>query len=105
MSRTIFSSKELLYQIWKMISSGDQWRKCRIPVKTMEILCSLAASMDSWSRRLPPGAITAETPVLAASSTQSRNGKNASEAITRGRPEEGFGAVPGGGFRSEDHTS
>ena len=44
--------------------------------------CSSAAATASASRTEPPGWITARAPALAASSTPSANGKNASEATT-----------------------
>jgi hypothetical protein len=59
-----------------------QWRKCRSPVRTIARPCSSAAAIDSASRTEPPGWITAAAPALAASSTPSRNGKNASDATT-----------------------
>src|SRR5512133_3966203 len=42
----------------------------------------LHKSMDSWSRTEPPGCTMAVIPQRAASSTESGNGKYASEAIT-----------------------
>ncbi|KAG1364724.1 hypothetical protein G6F59_018933 [Rhizopus arrhizus] len=44
--------------------------------------CSSAAAITSASRIEPPGWITALMPAAAAASMPSRNGKNASEAIT-----------------------
>ena len=58
------------------------WRNTLQPVYTMAMLCSLAASMDSWSLMLPPGWIMAVIPAYAAVSTASLNGKKASEAMT-----------------------
>ena len=48
----------------------------------MAMPCSSAAAMTSASRIEPPGWITALIPAAAAASMPSRNGKNASEAIT-----------------------
>src|SRR5690606_9419111 len=59
-----------------------QWRKWRTPVNTMAMPCSSAAAITSASRIEPPGWITALMPAWAAASMPSRNGKNASEAIT-----------------------
>ena len=42
-----------------------------MPVKSIAILCSSAASITSWSLTDPPGCITAVTPTLAASSIPS----------------------------------
>src|SRR3989344_8619617 len=67
-----------------MLAKMDQCLKWRMPVNPMAMPCWLAASMESWSFKLPPGWMMAEIPALAASSTQSRKGKKASEAITRG---------------------
>ena len=53
-----------------------------MPVITMATPLLLQYSIDSLSRIEPPGCITAVTPALCAISTQSPNGKNASEAIT-----------------------
>src|SRR4030065_632988 len=53
-----------------------------MPVNPMAMPCSLAASMTSLSRIEPPGWMTAVTPTSAAWSRPSRNGKNASEAMT-----------------------
>src|SRR6267142_356122 len=57
-----------------------QCRKCRIPVNTMAKPRRSATAITSASRTEPPGWITAVAPALAASSTPSGNGKNASEA-------------------------
>src|SRR5690606_23418994 len=62
--------------------SLDQWRKCLIPVSTIAMPCSSAAAMTSASRIEPPGWMTALMPNSAATSSPSRNGKKASEAIT-----------------------
>src|SRR6267142_5002237 len=59
-----------------------QCRKCRIPVNTMAKPRRSATAITSASRTEPPGWITAVAPALAASSTPSGNGKNASEATT-----------------------
>src|SRR5690606_17746252 len=58
-----------------------QWRKWRMPVKTIAMPRSFAAWMTSASRTEPPGWITAVMPCCAATSRPSRNGKNASDAI------------------------
>ena len=60
-----------------------QCLKTRHPVKTIAMLCSLAAWMTSSSLMDPPGWMIAVTPALAASSTPSLKGKNASYAITQ----------------------
>src|SRR5690606_4077830 len=59
-----------------------QCLKWRTPVNTMAMPCSSAAAITSASRIEPPGWITALMPASAAASMPSRNGKNASEAIT-----------------------
>ena len=51
-----------------------------MPVNTIVIPCSSAASIDSLSLIEPPGCTNALIPYLVASSTQSLNGKNASDA-------------------------
>ena len=71
-----------------------QCRKWRMPVKTMAIPCSLAAAMTSASRIEPPGWITAVMPCSAATSTPSRNGKNASDATTEPRVLEALVRAP-----------
>ena len=48
----------------------------------MAMPCSSAAAITSSSRSEPPGSTMATAPALAASSTPSRNGKNASDART-----------------------
>ena len=53
-----------------------------MPVMTMAMPFLLQYSTLSLSRIEPPGWITAVMPALWAISTQSANGKNASEAIT-----------------------
>src|SRR5262249_42715988 len=63
----------------------NQCRKCRTPVKTIASPCSSQAATESASRIEPPGCTMAVTPALAAASTLSRNGKNASEASTEPR--------------------
>ncbi len=60
----------------------NQCLKCRIPVNTIAISFSSAAAITSSSRIDPPGCITAVIPTLAALSSPSLNGKNASDAIT-----------------------
>src|SRR5882672_7406843 len=62
--------------------TASQCRKCRIPVNTIAKPSRSAAAITSASRTEPPGWITAVAPALAASSTPSGNGKNASEATT-----------------------
>jgi len=57
-----------------------QWRKWRIPVNTMAILCLSQAFIISSSAIEPPGWMIAFTPILAASKTASSFGKNASDA-------------------------
>ena len=59
-----------------------QCLKWRTPVNTIAMPFSSAAAMDSASRIEPPGWITARMPAAAAVSMPSRNGKNASDAIT-----------------------
>src|SRR5262249_1275272 len=61
---------------------GHQCLKCRRPVKSIAIWCSLQAAIVSGSLRLPPGWMTALIPAFAAMSIPSRNGKKASEATT-----------------------
>ena len=53
-----------------------------MPVKTIAIPASSAAAMVSSSRIEPPGWIIHLIPAFAALSIPSRNGKNASDAIT-----------------------
>src|SRR5262249_20176442 len=59
-----------------------QWRKWRMAVNTIAMPCSSAAAITSASRLLPPGWMTARMPKPAATSTLSRKGRNASDAIT-----------------------
>src|SRR5690606_31769408 len=59
-----------------------QCLKCLTPVNTIAMSCSSAAAITSASRIEPPGWITARMPASPAASRPSRNGKNASEAIT-----------------------
>src|SRR3546814_6450771 len=56
-----------------------QWRKCRIPVKTIASPASSAAAMTSLSRMETPGWITAVAPAYTAASNPSTNGKKASD--------------------------
>src|SRR6185312_7025025 len=60
--------------------NAHQWRKCRVPVKTIAMPRSSAAAMTSASRMLPPGWITQVAPTSATTSSPSRNGKKASDA-------------------------
>lgn len=53
-----------------------------MPVMTIAIPLLLQYSMVSLSRMEPPGCMTAFMPASCAISTQSANGKNASDAIT-----------------------
>jgi len=55
---------------------------CRCPVKTIATPYSSALAMASASRIEPPGWITAVTPALAHTSSESGNGMNASLAQT-----------------------
>ena len=57
--------------------------KCLMPVKTMAMSCSSAASITSLSRMEPPGWMIALIPLSAAVSIESLKGKKASEAITQ----------------------
>ena len=59
-----------------------QWRKCRLPVKTMAMPRSSAAAITSSSRIEPPGWIIAVAPASAAAISPSANGRNASDAAT-----------------------
>src|SRR6266511_1005588 len=59
-----------------------QCRKWRRPVRTTAMSCSRQAARTSSSRTEPPGWITAVTADWAARSMPSRNGKNASLAMT-----------------------
>ena len=52
-----------------------QWRKWRLPVKTMAMWCRSATSIAISSRLEPPGWMTADTPRSAASWIASANGK------------------------------
>src|ERR1700691_5211473 len=61
----------------------DQWRKCRIPVKTIAIPALSAAAITSLSRTEPPGWIAAVAPAAMAASSPSAKGKKASDATTQ----------------------
>src|SRR5439155_7074524 len=62
-----------------------QWRKHRSPVRSMATPRDSAAAIDSSSRTDPPGCAMAVIPAWAAISTESGNGKNASEQSTAPR--------------------
>ena len=51
-----------------------------MPVKSIAMPASFAASITSWSRIEPPGWMTEVIPILAAASIPSLKGKKASDA-------------------------
>src|SRR5579863_8943280 len=69
--------------ISRLPASRDcQCRKWRTPVKDIASPNLYAAAITPASRTDPPGCMNAVAPALAASSTPSGNGKNASDATT-----------------------
>ena len=99
-----------LLLLLRVKAARPQWRKWRIPVKTMARPASSAAAITSSSRIEPPGWMTAVAPAAAAARSPSAKGKKASEATTEPLVREAFSRaalpassrLPGGDARGID---
>ena len=69
------TQKEGQRVIGQVRNSANQWRKCRMPVKTIASPASSAAAITSASRIEPPGWITAVAPAAAAACKPVGEGK------------------------------